>query len=32
LREKMDFVPVDTVDEVLKAALGNGFDRAVCEE
>jgi ATP-dependent Lon protease len=31
VREKMDFVLVDTVDEVLKAALGNGFDRAVCE-
>jgi ATP-dependent Lon protease len=32
VREKMDFVLVDTVDEVLEAALGNGFDRAVCEE
>ncbi|HJX37427.1 MAG TPA: endopeptidase La [Anaerolineae bacterium] len=32
VREKMTFVLVDTMDEVLKAALGNGFDRAVCEE
>jgi ATP-dependent Lon protease len=31
VREKMEFVLVDTVDEVLKAALGNGFDRSVCE-
>ncbi len=31
VREKMDFVLVDTVDEVLEAALGSGFDRAVCE-
>jgi len=31
VREKMDFVLVDTMDEVLKAALGDGFDRAVCE-
>ncbi len=31
VREKMEFVLVDTVDEVLEAALGNGFDRAVCE-
>jgi ATP-dependent Lon protease len=30
VRERMEFVLVDTVDEVLKAALGNGFDRAVC--
>jgi ATP-dependent Lon protease len=29
-REKMEFILVDTVDEVLKAALGNGFDRATC--
>ena len=32
MREKVDFVLVDTVDEVLEAALGNGFDRAVCEQ
>jgi ATP-dependent Lon protease len=31
VREKMEFVLVDTVDEVVAAALGNGFDRAVCE-
>ena len=31
VREKMDFVLVDTVDQVLEAALGNGFDRSVCE-
>jgi ATP-dependent Lon protease len=31
VREKMEFVLVDTVDQVLEAALGNGFDRAVCE-
>ena len=31
VREKMDFILVDTMDEVLKAALGEGFDRAVCE-
>lgn len=31
VREKMDFVLVDTVDEVLTAALGNGFDRATCD-
>ncbi len=31
VQEKMNFVLVDTVDEVLKAALGNGFDRAACE-
>jgi ATP-dependent Lon protease len=31
VREKMNFVLVDTMDEVLQAALGNGFDRAVCE-
>ncbi|HEM61414.1 MAG TPA: endopeptidase La, partial [Chloroflexi bacterium] len=31
VREKMNFVLVDTMDEVLKAALGEGFDRAVCE-
>jgi ATP-dependent Lon protease len=30
-REKMEFILVDTVDEVLKAALGNGFDRATCQ-
>ena len=31
VREKTEFVLVDTMDEVLEAALGNGFDRAVCE-
>jgi ATP-dependent Lon protease len=31
VREKMNFVLVDTMDEVLKGALGNGFDRGVCE-
>jgi ATP-dependent Lon protease len=31
VREKMSFILVDTMDEVLKAALGNGFERAVCE-
>lgn len=31
VREGMTFILVDTMDEVLKAALGNGFDRAVCE-
>jgi len=31
VREKMDFILVDTMDEVLKAALGDGFDRAVCD-
>ena len=31
VRERMSFVLVDTMDEVLKAALGNGFDRATCE-
>ena len=31
VRENMSFILVDTVDEVLKAALGEGFDRAVCE-
>jgi ATP-dependent Lon protease len=31
VREKMEFVLVDTVDEVVAAALGNGFDRALCE-
>jgi ATP-dependent Lon protease len=31
VREKMNFVLVDTMDEVLQAALGEGFDRAVCE-
>ncbi|MCJ7621843.1 MAG: endopeptidase La, partial [Anaerolineae bacterium] len=31
VREKMSFVLVDTMDEVLKATLGDGFDRAVCE-
>jgi ATP-dependent Lon protease len=28
---KMNFVLVDTVDEVLQAALGNGLARAECE-
>ena len=31
VREGMDFILVDTMDKVLKAALGDGFDRAVCE-
>ena len=31
VRGKMSFILVDTMDEVLKAALGDGFDRAVCE-
>jgi ATP-dependent Lon protease len=31
VRQKMTFILVDTMDEVLKAALGNGFDRATCE-
>jgi ATP-dependent Lon protease len=31
VRGEMDFVLVDTMDEVLKAALGEGFDRTVCE-
>jgi ATP-dependent Lon protease len=31
VRGKMTFILVDTMDEVLKAALGDGFDRAVCE-
>jgi ATP-dependent Lon protease len=31
VREKMEFVLVDTVDEAVEAALGKGFDRATCE-
>jgi len=31
VRGEMDFILVDTMDEVLKAALGEGFDRKVCE-
>jgi ATP-dependent Lon protease len=31
IREEMDFVLVDTVDDVLEAALGNGFARAECQ-
>ncbi|HUV73234.1 MAG TPA: endopeptidase La [Anaerolineae bacterium] len=31
VREVINFILVDTMDEVLKAALGDGFDRAVCE-
>lgn len=31
VRENMSFILVDTMDEVLKAALGEGFDRAVCD-
>ena len=31
VRENMSYILVDTMDEVLKAALGEGFDRAVCE-
>jgi ATP-dependent Lon protease len=31
VREGMTFILVDTMDEVLKAALGDGFDRAACE-
>jgi ATP-dependent Lon protease len=31
VREGMTFILVGTMDEVLKAALGDGFDRAACE-
>jgi ATP-dependent Lon protease len=31
IRQRMDFILVDTVDEVLGAALGNGLARAECE-
>jgi ATP-dependent Lon protease len=31
VRNNMRFILVDTMDEVLTAALGEGFDRAVCE-
>ena len=31
VRELINFILVDTMDEVLKAALGDGFDKAVCE-
>ena len=31
VRGEMDFILVDTMDEVLKAALGEGFNRKVCE-
>lgn len=31
IREKINFVLVDTMDEVLQAALGDGFNRGVCQ-
>jgi ATP-dependent Lon protease len=31
VRDNMSFVLVDTMDEVLEAALGDGFARGECE-
>ncbi len=31
IRQEIDFILVDTMDEVLKAALGDGFERGECQ-